>query len=85
MADKEQPDEGSFEPSEYLDAMEEGDEDFLLDKAVPSKRPRLSKLWKIGWALQGLLFLLSIIILIGATKVKPSDIQCAKQLSPYCK
>lgn len=85
MADKEQPDEGSFEPSEYLDAMEEGDEDFLLDKAVPSKRPRLSKLWKIGWALQGLLFLLSIIILIGGTNVKPSDIQCAKQLSPYCK
>lgn len=62
----------------------EGDEDFLLKKSTTAKSLRQSMLSKLGWIAQGIFFILSVLIFIAASKVKPTDIQCAKQLSPYC-
>jgi hypothetical protein len=62
-----------------------GDEDFLLEKYLPFEVPQRNTLSKLGWVVQGILFVLSVTILIIAAKIKPTDIQCAKQLSPYCK
>ena len=81
MLKNEQREEGSFEASDTaLD-----DEDFLLEKPVIFQIPKRSLLLKLGWVAQGLFFIASIAILIVALKIKPTDIQCAKQLSPYCK
>ncbi|KAL2061367.1 hypothetical protein VTL71DRAFT_7640 [Oculimacula yallundae] len=61
----------------------ECDEDSLLEKAKPAQILRQNLLARLGWIAQGTFFLLSVLVLILATKVKPTDIQCAKQLSPY--
>lgn len=73
---------GSFEQDFHT---MECDEDFLLEKTKPVQILRQSLLSKLGWIAQGIFFILSVLVLIAASMVKPTDIQCAKQLSPYCR
>lgn len=80
LPEDEKREEASFDGSDsFLN-----DEDFLLEKPFLFQITKRSLLFKLGWVAQVLFFFASIAILIVASKLKPTDIQCAKQLSPYC-